>query len=65
MKCRLEEGKLKKEGSQILTWTVCTRSYLNIIVAPRMQPSTITLDARVSGFTLKAGMSHSPMRIES
>ena len=60
-----EEGKLKKEGSLILTLTVCTRSYLSTMVEPRMQPITITLDARASGFTSKAGMSHSLMMMES
>ena len=29
-------GKLKKEGSLIITLTVCTRSYLSILVKPRV-----------------------------
>ena len=35
-KDHLEEGKLKKEGSLILTWTGCTRSYLSIMTKPQM-----------------------------
>ena len=54
-KRRLEEGELKKEGLLILTLTVCTRSYLSIVAEPRMQSITITLGARVRGFTSKAG----------
>ena len=38
----LEDEKLKKEGSPILTSPVCTRSYLSIMAIPRMQPITIT-----------------------
>ena len=34
--------ELKKEDSLILTWTVCTRSYLSIIAELRMQPIVIT-----------------------
>ena len=64
-KHRLEEEKLKKEDSQILLSTVCTRSYLSIMVEPRMQPIMITLDAKEYNFTLEAGKSHSPMMIES
>ena len=64
-KRHLEEGELKKEGSPILMLTVCTKSYLSIIAEPLMQSITITLNARVGSFTSKAGMSHSPMRMES
>ena len=60
-KHRLEEGKLKKEGSPILTSTVCTSSYLSIIDKPQMQPFTITSDTKVSRFISKAGLSQSPM----
>ena len=58
-----KEGELKKEGSPILMLTVCTRSYLSIIAEPLMQPIMRTLDVKAGGFTSKAGMSHSPMRM--
>ena len=60
-----EEGKLKKEGSPILMSTVCTRNYLRIIAEPLTQPIMTTLDMKAGGFTSKAGMNHSPMRMES
>ena len=55
----LEEGEFKKEGSPILTLTVCTRSYLSIVAKPQMQPIMITLDVKACGFTSKGGMNHS------
>ena len=64
-KHHLEEGKLKKEGSLILTLTVCIRNYLSIINEPRMQSITTTLNMKACGCTSKAGTSHSPMRMES
>ena len=35
------------------------------IAEPLMQPIMITLNVKAGSFTLKAGMSHSPMRMES
>ena len=57
-KHHLEEGKLKKEGSAILTLTVCTRSYLSIITESQMQHITISLDVKESDCTIEAGTRH-------
>ena len=43
-----EEGKLKKEGSPILTSTICTRRYLVIIYEPWIQPITTALNVKAS-----------------
>ena len=64
-KHHLEEGRLKKKGSQILVLTVCTRGYLSITNEPRMQPIKMTLDMKASDCILVAGTSHSTMKMES
>ena len=60
-----EEEIPKNRGLLILTLTVCTKSYLSIITEPWMQSITITLDMKASSFTSKAGMTQSPVRMES
>ena len=59
-----EKEKVKKKDLLILTLTVCTRSYLSIMVEHWIQPITITLDAKASDYTSEAGTSNSPIRMK-
>ena len=57
---RTQEGKLTDSCVDSLYM-----EYLSIIAEHLMEPIMITLDMKAGSFTSEAGMSHSPMRIES